>query len=494
MNIANILRAKNLKAKTLRAARRASIGQRPSGTDRPQVQHNAVRVIVHGKVQGVGFREYVAKRATRLGLSGWVRNRSDGTVEVLVSRSGNVDSLVQSCNKGPKRARVDHVDVETCRAKGLGKGFGKRRLYEIIDDPAAITTYQRLGIDQGGEAFGPLHRSGLLKTYSEDSVASARDFWREHWSADIDPALHIAYENLTGKPDPRVVPPKQYRALHRVFNGDRLVKRAFVDKSLYPYLVRTERQPTNYLRRINGRYVDSDNNIIDAADVPQMLAERSRRAIIKPSRTANGAKVNLLEVGNNSELAVKGRVRSLAQIERLYGDAFVVQEVIEQHPIMAKVHPHSVNTLRMLTLRLGREIHHLLTFARFGANGRVNDNAGTGGVCVGVQPDGSFMPQGFNEHAEVLTRHPTTGVSFAELEHIPNYRAFTEFVLGLHHDLQYYDLVSWDIAVGKDGLPFFLEHNFEGAMWIYQLTTRQPVFGDVTEDALAYARHLHRDR
>jgi hypothetical protein len=140
----------------------------------------------------------------------------------------------------------------------------------------------------------------------------------------------------------------------------------------------------------------------------------------------------------------------------------------------------------MLTLRLGSDIHHLLTFARFGAGGRVNDNAGTGGICVGVRPDGSFLSHGLDMHLDVLAAHPTTGVEFASVPAIPNYHRFVDFVLELHADLLHHDLVSWDISVDPNGEPVFIEHNFAGAMWLYQLTTCQPLFGDLTEAVLDY--------
>ncbi len=69
-----------------------------------------VRLIIEGRVQGVAFREYTRRRAVSLGLTGWVRNRSDGKVEVLVEGpQERVRELVTWCNKGPSLARVTRV-------------------------------------------------------------------------------------------------------------------------------------------------------------------------------------------------------------------------------------------------------------------------------------------------------------------------------------------------------------------------------------------------
>ena len=70
------------------------------------------RIVVHGKVQGVSFRAWTVAQATALGLDGWVRNRADGTVEVVAAGPvERLDALVAHCRRGPPAARVDRVAV-----------------------------------------------------------------------------------------------------------------------------------------------------------------------------------------------------------------------------------------------------------------------------------------------------------------------------------------------------------------------------------------------
>jgi acylphosphatase len=78
------------------------------------------RVVVHGFVQGVFFRDTVRRRAVAAGVSGWVRNNHDGTVEaVFEGDAADVEALVTLCHKGPRGARVDRVDVFEERPEGL---------------------------------------------------------------------------------------------------------------------------------------------------------------------------------------------------------------------------------------------------------------------------------------------------------------------------------------------------------------------------------------
>lgn len=70
----------------------------------------ARRLIIEGRVQGVGYRWWVVGEAQGLGLRGWVRNRRDGAVEVLaMGRAEALDRLAQRCAEGPPGARVDEV-------------------------------------------------------------------------------------------------------------------------------------------------------------------------------------------------------------------------------------------------------------------------------------------------------------------------------------------------------------------------------------------------
>jgi acylphosphatase len=72
----------------------------------------ALRLVVTGRVQGVGFRYSTCVQARRLGLCGWVRNRRDGSVEILVAGPpAECEALVGWARRGPAGARVDAVEV-----------------------------------------------------------------------------------------------------------------------------------------------------------------------------------------------------------------------------------------------------------------------------------------------------------------------------------------------------------------------------------------------
>ena len=84
------------------------------------------RLVVHGRVQGVGFRYSVARAAQTRGVAGWVANRADGTVEAAFEGEPEaVESLVRFCGEGPRGATVDRVEVADEPPEGLRR-FGVR--------------------------------------------------------------------------------------------------------------------------------------------------------------------------------------------------------------------------------------------------------------------------------------------------------------------------------------------------------------------------------
>lgn len=93
--------------------------------------NKAIKLIIHGRVQGVCYRQWTVIKATYLNLDGWVRNRADGTVEaLLVGRQETVDEMIELCKIGPNGALVDHIDVEN--ALGIvAKGFNQKPTVDL---------------------------------------------------------------------------------------------------------------------------------------------------------------------------------------------------------------------------------------------------------------------------------------------------------------------------------------------------------------------------
>lgn len=87
----------------------------------------AVRVVISGKVQRVGYRNWAVRLAMGLKIRGWVENAPNGTVHALFGGSdAAVAEMLAACRKGPRRARVRDVAVELVEANDVSSDFGRR--------------------------------------------------------------------------------------------------------------------------------------------------------------------------------------------------------------------------------------------------------------------------------------------------------------------------------------------------------------------------------
>lgn len=86
----------------------------------------SLRLRIEGFVQAIGFRHFAVEEARRLGLNGWVRNRSDGTVEALASGGTKaVEAFVAACMRGPEGATVKNIELHNAEPPAE-TGFSQR--------------------------------------------------------------------------------------------------------------------------------------------------------------------------------------------------------------------------------------------------------------------------------------------------------------------------------------------------------------------------------
>lgn len=352
--------------------------------------------------------------------------------------------------------------------------------------PEKQAALEKLGVDLTDQFNVRVFNAGLLEDLDEELVNEVKVYWEKHYEKDVDPGYYLAFKNLTGKKEPRLIPHRIMRGeIIPVLNHREMGRTAYTDKNLYDKLVPTPNAVQNVLKRVRGKYFDANNNYLSSRGAYKAILNAKTDLIIKPSTTDDGIGVRRLNI-DGGHIYFKNKIIRMAEIEKEWGTDFIVQKRIEQHPIMAKFHPESVNTLRMITLRWDGEIRNLLTFARIGTGGRAQDNVKS--LACGIKDDGEFFRYATDRKFIRYDYHPTTNYDFGQYAKVPNYEYFKKFVRELHKEVLHHDYICWDIAVGTDGQPIFIELNFWGTIWLYQLRCQVPFFGDLTEDVLAYVK------
>lgn len=284
--------------------------------------------------------------------------------------------------------------------------------------------------------------------------AKAKKFLMENFKGYRDTSWSTFYSSLNGIYDHRYIPEDIYYGIvEKSFNEIPFVL-AYNDKNMLERIYKNARMPQTVFRVITGRFYDKDYQLIDLEKVKK-LCDPDEVLVLKPSIDSGGGKNVTLDKHDN---IIKYLSNLTDGSTNKKGVDFVVQNVFEQHEQIASFHPSSVNTFRIMTVRLKDDIIPVSSFLRMGRDGSSVDNISSGGISCGINTEGYLNKYAYDIYFKRFEAHPTTNKKF-EGEQIPLFKKAIELTKELHHQLFYFDLVSWDIAIGKDGEAYMIEQN-----------------------------------
>jgi hypothetical protein len=181
-------------------------------------------------------------------------------------------------------------------------------------------------------------------------------------------------------------------------------------------------------------------------------------AYCKPRYGERGRGVFRLQV-DGGEVLINGEPASLEDVAGRIRKKAVLQQRLIQHADLALLHPSSVNTLRLITVRdaTGTRMFSL-PLLRIGFGGSVVDNGAGGGIQVFVDPTtGRLRGPGLKFRGGTVSRHPDSGIDLDGFE-VPHYACAVDLSVRLHGELPGLHTVGWDLAITADG-PVFIEGN-----------------------------------
>ena len=151
------------------------------------------------------------------------------------------------------------------------------------------------------------------------------------------------------------------------------------------------------------------------------------------------------------------------------GSQMLIQERLIQNKVINNIYPHSLNTLRVMSVLEGNEVVIIGAFLRCGTEGRVVDNGSQGGILVGIGDDGRLYKFGYYlpKFGTKTDKHPDTHIVFESIE-IPYYKEVIKLVKDAHRVFKWIKTVGWDVAVLEDG-PILIEGNSRYAGWAMQI-------------------------
>lgn len=203
---------------------------------------------------------------------------------------------------------------------------------------------------------------------------------------------------------------------------------------------------------LNGMHNDTYNNLLQNIQQPVNGFCKKLRGI-----RGEGAFPLQLEPG---KLFSGDHQITIDDLKNKIEGTYLLQERLTQHPGMARLHPESINTIRLVTFNNQGNIELFFAAIRIGANRRNVDNWNAGGIAVAVDKEtGRLREYGvqkscYGKRADV---HPDTGITFSGYQ-IPFYKESVEMVKTVHRYLYGMHSIGWDVAITENG-PTLIEAN-----------------------------------
>ena len=279
--------------------------------------------------------------------------------------------------------------------------------------------------------------------------------------------------------DSRFLPMPLYDpSIIRVFNPKEDAA-VFVNKGLFERLFSELKQPQCFFKRINSNFYVQGYQVADLDYIIDYWTTLGS-FVIKPSKNSHGG------------VGVRVFNRHITKDEAIlliqeYKDDFLVQEVVRQHDETSVFNKTSINTIRIISLYLNGRVSILRSSLRIGLPGSVVDNAGAGGIMVGLDEYGRLFDFGITQTFEKIWL-TANGIEFSG-RRVTAFPKIRKIVIENHAFLYpTLGMVAWDFAVGADGSPIFLEGNTKvpGIFWIQFCTG--PIFGERTQEVVNYCK------
>lgn len=328
----------------------------------------------------------------------------------------------------------------------------------------------------------PLY-SGIIWTQEQEVLFNS--FWEKSYGKRISPAWHKLYQSANGVFDEKYFPEYFYttKIEPKLNPYDYCV--AISDKNMLPYLFGGQEGlyiPKVYLVCVKGVFRASENQLLSKKQAVEYLCHRGP-CVLKPSvDSGSGSGVFIADIKNGVDS------HSGLSVEKIFdsiGRDFVVQEIIHNNTQISAICPKSLNTLRVITYYVENEIHYAPLVLRMGSGSNRVDNIHAGGLCIGINIDGTLKKKayqlGYGDNNLTFTTHPFSKITF-ENYYIADIEKVVNIAIELHKRIPQLGIVSWDFTINDKDDATLIEVNCRNqSIWFPQVVNEQSFFGADTE-------------
>ena len=326
---------------------------------------------------------------------------------------------------------------------------------------------------------------------TQNDIDDINKFWRKYGIKFPDYSWFKMFYAETGIHDPRFIPHSIAFVLYPCFNN-RIVEKGWDDKNFYDRFVPAIRFPESLCHYVNGYFYDSEWNIYDnTTDSLLSLSERIYRQL-EGDNAFICKKTTDTSFGQGVKKHTINKADEILPLLKEYsnGGGFMLQRCIKQHDFLRQFNESSVNVFRIITFRHKGEYHLLSVSLRYGIEGSATDVAFIKGQeivnVVGIDENGEIKNSLFG----VYGKQKFDKYNSISEKKVPNFEELKNAAIEGHKCLPYFNHVSWDFAIDKDGNPVCIEYNVRiPGSQLYQFVNG-PLYGSLTDELL---EHLKRD-
>ncbi|RZT64256.1 putative polysaccharide biosynthesis protein [Microcella alkaliphila] len=215
----------------------------------------------------------------------------------------------------------------------------------------------------------------------------------------------------------------------------------------------------DFATEIGREWIDAQH--ASEEEVSRFLS-RHARVMAKPPHGEGGAGIDILDT--TDVLADVGTtLQSLREKHQT-----LLEEVVVQHPDLAALASHSVNTIRLITYRDPRDQFHLIAAVLRIGNQGIIDNFAAGGMFTMLDDDGVALWPAVDKQSNIYAKHPVSGVAIQGFR-VPHFREAVELVTHASRRLPTVPYVGWDIAITAER-PILIEANHNSS--VFQMKPR----------------------
>ena len=313
-----------------------------------------------------------------------------------------------------------------------------------------------------------------VKNLTSEEENKIYEYWKKY-TDDFEIDYHKYYIDRTGKFDVRFIPDDLFVGYIDGYLNNRAIEPGIADKNYFDMYLKGFKMPKTYVHLINGIFEDNNYNIITKEKAIDILSNK-KRILIKPSMASYGGK-NIRIIENNTKEEI------IKLLDNLNEDNLIFQEVVKQSSETAKLHPNSLNTIRIMTLILDGEVKVLPWCSfRIGQGDSKVDNASFGGVYCRINEDGTLSEYAYDAIGNKYDKHPDGGnfssVKFDFMDKVKS------LVKEAAQRFPHFRLIGWDIAIDDKNNPLIIEANLTMSGMDVIETIGGPLFGEYTDKVL----------